>query len=117
MKISKHKKTYAKANYRIYILVFFVFAAAGAILFRLYNLQVTAHAYYEELASNQHKIYEDLVPKRGEIFAKDGSGYYPVAVNRELSLVYAVQCSHTIQSTVSDTSRHWWNRVRRIQTS
>lgn len=90
MKISKHKKTYAKANYRIYILVFFVFGAASAILFRLYNLQVSAHAYYQELASDQHKMYQDLVPKRGEIFAKDGSGYYPVAVNRELSLVYAV---------------------------
>ena len=36
------------------------------------------------------KYIEDLVPKRGEIFAKDGSGSYPVAVNRELSLVYAV---------------------------
>jgi cell division protein FtsI/penicillin-binding protein 2 len=90
MKTSKHKKIYAKANYRIYILVFFVFAAAGAIFFRLYSLQVSAHAYYQELASDQHKIYQDLVPKRGEIFAKDGSGYYPVAVNRELSLVYAV---------------------------
>lgn len=90
MKISKHKKTYAKANYRIYVLVFFVFAAAFAILFRLYNLQVSAHAYYQELASDQHKMYEDLIPKRGEIFAKDGSGYYPVAVNRELSLLYAV---------------------------
>jgi cell division protein FtsI/penicillin-binding protein 2 len=90
MKNSKHKKIYAKANYRIYILVFFVFAAAAAILFRLYNLQVSAHAYYQEMASDQHKMYEDLIPKRGEIFAKDGSGYYPVAVNRELSLVYAV---------------------------
>ena len=89
-KTSRHKTASLKSNYRIYILVFFVFAGAAAILFRLYNLQVTAHAYYEELASNQHKIYEDLVPKRGEIFAKDGSGYYPVAVNRELSLVYAV---------------------------
>jgi cell division protein FtsI/penicillin-binding protein 2 len=90
MKSERHKKIPIKANFRIYILVFFVFAATVAILFRLYNLQVMAHGYYQELASDQHRIYEDLVPKRGEIFASDGNGYYPIAVNRELSLVYAV---------------------------
>ncbi|HLM84307.1 MAG TPA: penicillin-binding protein 2 [Candidatus Bathyarchaeia archaeon] len=90
MKISKHKQIHKKTNYRIYILVFFVLAGAAAVFFRLYNLQVSAHTYYQELASNQQKIYQDLVPKRGKIFVKDGSGSYPVAVNRELSLVYAV---------------------------
>ena len=90
MKLFKQKKIHAKANYRIYILVFFVFMGAVAIFLRLYSLQVSAHEYYQGLAANQHKIFEDLIPKRGEIFAKDGSGSYPVAVNRELSLVYAV---------------------------
>jgi len=89
-KFGKHKISALKTNFRIYILVFFVLAAAVAIIFRLYDLQVSAHAYYQELASNQHKVYEDLIPKRGEIFVHDGSGYYPVAVNQELSLVYAV---------------------------
>lgn len=89
-KFSKHKIGSLKTNFRIYILVFFVLAVAGAVFFRMYNLQVSAHEYYQELASNQHKIYQELIPKRGEIYAKDGSGYYPVAVNRELALVYAV---------------------------
>lgn len=89
-KNNKYKAGSLKTNYRIYVLVFFVFLGAAAIIFRLYNLQVSAHAYYQELASDQHKMYEDLIPKRGEIFAKDGSGSYPVAVNRELSLAYAV---------------------------
>ncbi|MCX6762960.1 MAG: penicillin-binding protein 2 [Candidatus Moranbacteria bacterium] len=89
-KFSKHKIGSLKTNFRIYILVFFVLAVAGVIFFRMYNLQVSAHGYYQELASNQHKIYQDLIPKRGEIYAKDGNGYYPVAVNRELSLVFAV---------------------------
>src|SRR4030042_4881054 len=87
-KISKHESGSLKANARIYILVFFVLAGAAAIIFRLYNLQVLAHAYYQELADDQHKVYEDLIPGRGEIFARDGSGYYPLAVNRELSLAY-----------------------------
>ena len=60
------------------------------VLFRLYTLQVLAHGYYQELASDQHKIYEDLdSPKRGNIRERC-SGYYPVAVNKEFNLVYAV---------------------------
>ncbi len=89
-KLNKHKIGSLKTNFRIYILVFFVLAVAGVIFFRMYNLQVSAHEYYQGLASNQHRIYQDLIPKRGEIYAKDGNGYYPVAVNRELSLVFAV---------------------------
>ena len=53
-------------------------------------MQILAYGYYTELASNQHKIYESLIPRRGEIFVKDGEGYYPVAVNKELALAFAV---------------------------
>ncbi len=92
-------------NLRIYILTFFVLAAAAAIISRLYGLQVKAHAYYQELASDQHKMYENLIPKRGEIFARDGSGYYPVAVNREMALVYAVPREvENVQSEAHDLS-------------
>jgi len=89
-KFSKHKRSSLKTNFRIYILIFFILTAVAMILFRLYTLQVLAHSYYRELASDQHKIFEDLIPKRGEIFVRDGDGYYPVAVNKELNLVFAV---------------------------
>lgn len=88
--LAKKKKVFSKKSFRIYILVVFVLAAVGFIFYRLYGLQVSAHDFYQELAFNQHKAYEDLVPKRGEIFVQDSDGYYPVAVNKELSLVYAV---------------------------
>ena len=87
---SKNKKTSRKKSFRIYILVAFIIVAVGFVYFRLYNLQVSAHDYYQELAFDQHKTYEDLVAKRGEIFVDDSQGYYPVAVNKELNLVYAV---------------------------
>lgn len=89
-KFPKNKIGSLKTNFRIYLLVVFVLLAAGFIFFRLYALQIVAHGYYEGLAFNQHKILEDLVPRRGEIFVKDSEGYYPVAANKELSLVYAV---------------------------
>jgi cell division protein FtsI/penicillin-binding protein 2 len=89
-KFSKKKKSSPKNNFRIYILVVFIFLAAGVVIFRLYTLQILAHAFYQEMASDQHKVYEDLVPRRGEIFARDNDSYYPVATNKELSLVFAV---------------------------
>jgi len=87
---SKKKKSTPRNNFRIYILVVFVFLAAGTVIFRLYTLQVLAHAFYQEMAADQHKVYEDLVPRRGEIFAQDNGSYYPAAANKELNLVFAV---------------------------
>jgi cell division protein FtsI/penicillin-binding protein 2 len=89
-KLSKHKSSFPKTSFRIYILVVFVLAVVGLVIFRLYTLQVLAYGYYRDLASDQHKVFGELIPKRGEIFVKDSNGYYPVAVNKELNLVYAV---------------------------
>jgi len=89
-KPSKQKTGSLKTNFRIYLLVVFVLLAVGAVIFRLYTLQVLAHEYYQELASGQHKVFGDLVPQRGEIFVKDSEGYYPVSVNKQLNLVFAV---------------------------
>jgi len=89
MKFSKQTSS-LKANFRIYVLVVFVLTTVALVFFRLYTLQVLAHAYYQELASDQHKVFNDLIPKRGEIFVKDADGYYPIAVNKELNLIYAV---------------------------
>jgi cell division protein FtsI/penicillin-binding protein 2 len=87
---SKKRNFFSRRSIRIYILVAFILASITFVFFRLYNLQVSAHDYYQELALDQHKAYEDLVAKRGQIFVKDSQGYYPVAVNKELNLVYAV---------------------------
>lgn len=77
-------------HWRIYILVFFIILAAAVIFVRLYLLQVVAHDKYLSLAQNQHEIYQELIPERGGIFLKDGENTYPLAVNRDLQMAYAV---------------------------
>ncbi|GBE16999.1 stage V sporulation protein D [bacterium BMS3Abin15] len=77
-------------HWRIYILVFFIILAAAVIFIRLYSLQVVAHNKYLSLAQNQHEIFQELVPERGEIFLKDGKSTYPLAVNQDLQMAYAV---------------------------
>jgi stage V sporulation protein D (sporulation-specific penicillin-binding protein) len=77
-------------HFRIYALFFFFFFIAGGIVLRLYTIQVSAFDYYKELANNQHFIFKNLVPQRGEIYLKEGDDLYPVAVNKETKMAYAV---------------------------
>lgn len=77
-------------HWRIYFLVLFVLAASAVIIFRLYLLQVRANDHYDAIAQNQHQVMTVLNPKRGEIFLQDRGGLYPLAVNKEMKLVYAV---------------------------
>jgi cell division protein FtsI/penicillin-binding protein 2 len=75
---------------RIHVLAFFIFVITAAILIRLYFLQVVSYGTYKALADEQHSLFQKLIPKRGEIFLSDKDGLYPVAVNKEVGMVYAV---------------------------
>ena len=88
----KNKKPFASVSdhWRIHALVVFVFLSAGIIAFRLYSLQVMASRKYGMIAENQHMLSEEISPDRGEIYLKDTSNPYPLAVNRQMSLVYLV---------------------------
>ena len=72
------------------VLAFFIFAAAAVVIIKLYYLQVVSYASYKALADGQHTLFQQLVPKRGEIFLTDKDGTYPAAVNQETQMAYAV---------------------------
>lgn len=90
LKSHKIKIGLSMEGWRIYFLALLVFLSAAVIFFRLYSLQVTAHDAYRSIAQNQHYIFQELNPERGEIFLKDGNGTYPLAINREFKMAYAV---------------------------
>ena len=77
---------------RIYILIGLIIIIFCIILFRLFQVQVIKHDFYKALAQNQHEFFQKTVPKRGEIFIKDlySENLYPLAVNKELNIIYAV---------------------------
>jgi len=92
-KLTKQKMPhiiYSENNWRIYGLIFFIFLAAFCILAKLFILQVNRHSTYVALAENQHKSTIELLAKRGEIFLQDENQLYPIAINRELQMAYAV---------------------------
>lgn len=69
------------------------FIAVGAIIaIRLFIVQVLENGYYQALAFDSHKLYEDLVPDRGEILVQDPStatGTVPIATNQNLAEIHA----------------------------
>jgi len=77
-------------NPRIYVLVFLILGIILSIIGRIYFLQVGSFDYYQTLAENQHSFFQKLIPERGEIYLKDREALYPVAVNKETKMAYAV---------------------------
>lgn len=75
---------------RVYALYLIIFLLASGVFFRLFFLQVSSYGYYKKLAANQHSILEDIFPQRGEIFLQDSGSPYPVAVNKDSKMAYAV---------------------------
>ena len=81
---------YSDDRWRIYGLIFFIFFATFCIFARLFILQVNKYPVFASLAENQHKSTMELSAKRGEIFLQDeNNSFYPVAINREMQMVYA----------------------------
>lgn len=62
------------------------------IIVRLFVLQVVQHGFYRALAADQHDLALKLFPRRGEIYVRDRGQpdtLFPLAANRDASLVYA----------------------------
>ncbi len=70
---------------------YFIVIFAAIIALKLFVLQVVDHGFYDALASGQHEIFQELIPKRGSIFVHDykDEKITQIATNQQLALVYA----------------------------
>jgi cell division protein FtsI (penicillin-binding protein 3) len=59
------------------------------VITRLFTLQVWQHSFYEGLAAGTHEIFQEILPRRGSIYIKDGENSFPIAMNKILYQVYA----------------------------
>jgi len=81
---------FSAPNWRINLILFFIFVFGAAITCRLVFLQVTRHDFYDALAKGQQKFLAYNFGDRGEIFLQDKEGVlYPLAVNKNWILAYA----------------------------
>ncbi|MCA9365158.1 MAG: penicillin-binding protein 2 [Candidatus Moranbacteria bacterium] len=88
--VREHAHRGSERQKRVTILAFCVCLMALAIGRSLFGMQITKHEDYKAIAQQQHESSYSLTPKRGEIYMNDVDGLYPLAVNRELSTIYAV---------------------------
>ncbi|MCD4761825.1 penicillin-binding protein 2 [bacterium] len=80
---------------RLNFLMAIIFLIIGAILVRLFILQVVNKELYAALATGQHLFTKQLEPMRGRIFIygdqeNSSNKLYPIATNKDFALLYAV---------------------------
>lgn len=91
---------------RILVCKIFIFVFAFFLCIRLFDLQIISSADYRAAADGEHKFFQRLIPKRGEIFLHDrksddtvadalgkhesDQGLFPAVTNRDYAIVYAI---------------------------
>lgn len=73
---------------RIRTFACFIILFGALIVMRLFYLQVLDHDQFIARAEDQHIGEYVVKADRGEIFMKDGSNLYPLAVNKEYEMAY-----------------------------
>lgn len=67
------------------------FLIFGALIFKLYDLQINKGTFYSARAESQFRLAGLLAPRRGTIYLTDRNGnLIPVALNRDYPVVFAV---------------------------
>jgi len=77
-------------DWRLSVWLVVIAVIALAIFHRLFIIQVVSHAELFSRAQSQHQYYEELIPRRGEIFLQNKGKTYPASVNEEMDTVIAV---------------------------
>lgn len=87
------QKRVSEGDRRLLVLKIIIIAGIGIVGMRLFVLQVLSGAFYADIASDQHSVFAELIPERGDVYLRDPksrSGTFPAAINREVATIYAV---------------------------
>ncbi len=93
--VNSKKKNKNIYNNRINIILAIVFLLGGALIYRLFDLQIQKNDLYNAMAKSQHQVSAEVKSERGDILIERGEGkgeeeLYPLATNRDYTLVYAI---------------------------
>ncbi|MFH1182872.1 MAG: penicillin-binding protein 2 [Candidatus Moraniibacteriota bacterium] len=82
--------TKKKHDWRLWFWFILIILISGIIFHRLFVVQVLSHEELFTRAQSQHQYYEELTPKRGEIYLQNKGKTYPASVNEEMDTAIAV---------------------------
>lgn len=81
-------------NSRLRLFAALIFLLLGAIIYRLYFLQIIQGDWYSLLASDQHQVSSQLRSERGKIMLHEKLNgrdqLYPLATNKDFAFLYVV---------------------------
>lgn len=81
-------------NNRLRLVVAVIFLLTGALIYRLYHIQINQSDIYTAMAANQHEISSKLIPDRGKVVITDSAGgensQYTLATNKDFYLIYGI---------------------------
>ena len=79
---------------RLRLVVAIIFLLSGALVYKLFSVQIRQCDLYTALASSQHQVFSQLAPERGKIFLSEEINgqekLYPLATNKDFASIYAV---------------------------
>lgn len=79
---------------RLRLVVAIIFLLSGALVYKLFSVQIGQCDLYTALASSQHQVFSQLAPERGKIFLSEEINkqekLYPLATNKDFAAIYTV---------------------------
>lgn len=82
------------SNNRLHLVMAVIFLLSGALIYRLFVVQIGQFDLYTALASSQHQVYSQLKSDRGRIFLEEEINgqekLYPLATNKDFAFVFII---------------------------
>lgn len=104
------------STHRWRLVVAFIFLLSGALLYKLFSLQVKNFDLYVAMASGQQQVASQLRPERGLIyFTETINGQerlYPVATNKTFATLYAIPKDITAPQELAEKLYNYFDRER-----
>lgn len=103
-------------NNRWRLVVAVVFLFSGALVYKLFSLQIRQCDLYTAMAASQQQVSSQLSPERGKIyFTENVNGQeklYPLATNKDLAVLYAVPKDATDPKGLAEKMYEFFDRPR-----
>jgi cell division protein FtsI/penicillin-binding protein 2 len=101
-------------RWRLVVAIIFLFS--GALIYKLFNLQIKQCDLYTAMAASQQQVSSQLEPERGKIYFTEkvngSEKLYPVATNKDLAVLYAVPKDVVNPQELSEKMYEFFDRPR-----
>ncbi|MFA5155435.1 MAG: penicillin-binding protein 2 [Patescibacteria group bacterium] len=108
------KNRVSLSRWRLVVAIIFLFA--GAIVYKLFNLQIKECDLYTAMAAGQQQVSSRLKPERGKIYFTENINnqekLYPIATNKDFAVLYAIPKDVADPAALAERLYEYFDRPR-----